>query len=97
MSRSAGPLPGSEPVFDAGETPIGRVAGAERAPGTRDTACFLVQLDPRQADDGTDGFCWLGYDTVRRIRRDGIHLTDRLSAILPREDGRRGAHPSARR
>lgn len=89
---------GSKPVLDADSVPIGHVAGAERDPDTQDTVSFLLQIDPVRTDDEDEPeACWLPVDKVRGIRRDGIHLTERLSTILPREDGRRGAHHSARR
>lgn len=86
----------SKTVFDADRATIGRVAGAERHPDTRDTMSLLVQLEPEAAVETGSTCCWLPVDRVQGIRRNGIHLTERLSAIL-REAGRRGAHPSARR
>jgi hypothetical protein len=88
---------GSKPVVDADDRTIGRIAGAERDPDTRDTVSFLVQLDPEQAPATSARFCWLSLDEVQGIRRDSVQLTERLATILPREVGRTGAHPSARR
>jgi hypothetical protein len=90
---------GSKPVVDADRETIGRVAGAERDPDTDDTVSLLVQIDPVQTDDDGDdaSFCWLPVDAVDGIRRDGIRLNERLATLLPRGDGRRGAHHSDRR
>lgn len=82
MSRGASFL-ASKPVLDPDANAVGRIAGAERDPDTRDTRSFLVELDPAQLDEGAEPFCWLPVDRVQGIRRDGVQLTDRLSAILP--------------
>lgn len=76
---------GSKLVVDADNRPVGRVAGSEVDPMTRDPVRLLVQIDPDQArfpDQGTP-FCWLTYDQVRGIRREAIHLTDPLSGLFP--------------
>lgn len=93
MLPSSSSFHASKPVLGPDSTTIGRVAGAERDPDTRDTVSLLVQLDPERAPDAATQFCWLPVARVQGIRRDRIQLNERLSAIL-REAGRLGAHPS---